>query len=81
MRRAKATTPLYVRLDAGLHAAMTEAVRGSPEAWKTLTDFVSVAVRNELDRVVQRQRRAAAAADAASVVAAAADATKANNTK
>ena len=48
MREAQATTPLYVRIEHRLDTAMRDAIRASPEKYCSISEFVRVAVENQL---------------------------------
>ena len=53
---AQVTTSLYVRLEADQDMAMREAVRASPDRYDNLTDFVRVAINNQLKREKSRSK-------------------------
>jgi Arc/MetJ-type ribon-helix-helix transcriptional regulator len=50
MRIAQATTPLYVRLNIDLNTSMKEVVKASPDKYKTVAEFVRVAITSQLKK-------------------------------
>ncbi len=54
---AQATISLYVRLDTKQDMEMKEAVRASPDKYKSVADFVRVAITNQLKQERRRRER------------------------
>lgn len=55
MREIRATASLYLRLDLAQDTAMREAVRASPHRYRSVSEFIREAIRNQIRREHKRR--------------------------